>query len=117
MSKYKIYIDKDVDSNDMFYNHFSSGQGIVCTKLSPYGSGIIYIGKANSGMTNDLKSFDVDFNLPQSHNPIDVINIKNKLPAGVQARYNNIGSASNYFSYIGSGLQNGSTAFGSFVRS
>ena len=118
--KYKIYIKKDADSNEMFIDHYSHGQGVITTNLGPYGQGQIYIGKAAvtaSTATSNLKSFEVDFDLPKQGNPIDVINIKDILPAGVQGRYDNIGSISNYFSYIGAGLQNGTTAFGSFVGS
>ena len=116
MAKYKIYIKKNPTEEYDIPSNYTNGKGIIVSQLGPYGSGNIYIGKANNGYLTQLKSINVDFNMPKPSNPIDVINIKDKyLPAGVQANYSNIGSQSQYFSYIGSGLNSGSTPFGSFV--
>ena len=121
MAKYKIYIKKDVDQYDLFYSHYAQKQGVIATQLGPYGSGKIYIGKANEGnydpinnsTVNRMKTLDVNLHMSKPSNPIDVINIKNQLPSGVQALMNN--PYNQPFSYIGDGLVNGSTRFGRFT--
>jgi hypothetical protein len=115
MPKYKIYVDKNVESdNEVFYDHYAQKQGIVATKLNSYGAGKIYIGKANEGTStiNRMRTLDVDLHLSQN-NSIDVVNIDQKLPGGIQALMNN--PYNQPFSYIGSGLTDGSTRFGPFV--
>ena len=122
MSKYKIYIKKNIENEyDIFFNHYARKQGVIGTKLNSYGVGKLYIGKTNEGnydpinnsnSVDRMKTLDVNLHMPQN-NAIDVINIKQKLPGGVQALMNN--QYNQPFSYIGSGLTNGSTIFGDFV--
>lgn len=113
MAKYKIYIDHDTSlTNDELNNNYAnySNTGIVALDFQYQGDGPLYIKKANN------PSFKhIPMHLGNTRINISKEGLKNRLPQGVQSAYNNIGSPSQYFSYIGSGLTNGSTAFGTFV--
>lgn len=116
MGKYKIYFN--TDSRNSNSNEINGGYISVAKRGINNGNNnpTVYIHKVNSN--TDQGWLIPDVNLTKN---LDVREIVNKLPGGVQSVYNSIKNNSQYngnnrFSYInGSNLNNGETAFGRFV--
>jgi hypothetical protein len=112
MAKYKIYIDHDTSLNtdeklsQQMGNYYD--KGMVALDFIYLNDGPLYIKKAN---TTSFKRINLE--LESKRIDISVDGLKNRLPAGVQSLMNN--PYYHPFSYIGSGLTNGSTIFGDFV--
>jgi len=107
MGKYKIYIDNTYPSSTL------SETGIV-TAPKRNTSGDVKLKKVNASQT---RSFYINGSLTRNLNPI---NIKSKLPAGIQGRMNSIENyiGESRWSYIEGGtgnLNNGRTRWGSFL--
>lgn len=113
MAKYKMYLNKEhgraPQSNER-------DGGWISTPMRGLTGGV-YLNKVN-GNSETMINLSTIGSLTQN---LDIKNIDQKLPAGVQSVYNSIKNNSQYsgnnrFSYIsGSGIGNGTTNYGAFV--
>ena len=112
MAKYEIYIDHDTSVNtdeklsQQMGNYYD--KGMVALDFIYQNDGPLYIKKVNTASFRHIP-----MHLESKRIDISIDGLKNRLPAGVQALMNN--PYNHPFSYIGSGLTNGSTIFGDFV--